>query len=629
MFPKHLNRMAGCRLAGVLALALAVAPPLSAGADQGRSTEPSAAPAEPRAPDTAAGRRLGALLAALNRGELAPLQALVADSFETAQHDAGFPATRAHELQRLARITGGLALRRIERSASAQVQALAQARLTGAWYRISIFTTASPPDFVEAAAPHRIVGIGIHSATAPAELAETGLGERQLRARLDRLMKALVQADGFAGVVQVQRSGRTLYQRAFGPANRQLRLQNGPDTRFNLASITKMFTAVAIGQLVEAGKLDLAAPVGTILPELAGTDLGRLVTVHHLLSHTAGMIGARASIEQGLEPPRTARSIEAMAAAFMKAPLASRPGQQFDYSNGGYILLGAIIERVSGEDYHAYVRRHVFAPAGMRNTGFHGPGDDPRRTAVGYQDGPSGSRSPNTEQLALVGSPANMAFSTAADMVRFAEALMRGRLLGKDLLARFWTGVTERPDGAEYGYGASIERYNGRRIVWHGGGSPGVTNRFEMVPEEDLSIVILSNIDSEPEIIVNKLREWLSARRVPAQAPEAPPALALSVQPAEADPSAPGERAFDLRVSNHGGTVHAAVVNFEIKDMAGAKIAQQFVADQRLAAGATRSFRFTWRPSAKGRFHISAGIFGPGWSPKHKIVEALATVEAP
>jgi hypothetical protein len=310
--------------------------------------------------------------------------------------------------------------------------------------------------------------------------------------------------------------------------------------------------------------------------------------------------------------------------------LTFRPGQQFEYSNAGYILLGAIIERASGETYHDYVHRHIFDAAGMHDTGFYTPGEDPR-LATGYKDGPSGARVPNTDDLPLIGSPANMAFSTAGDMTRFASALFHGRLLRKDLLDLFWTGVTEQPNEVEYGYGARIEHYNGRQLVWHGGGAPGVTNRFEMVPAEGVAIVVLSNYDTEPEIIANKLREWLSPRRSISMTASAlsPPDLTLSVRQVDTSAVSPADMAFDLLVSNRGGTAHAAVVNFEIKDQAGAKVEQQFVADQRLAASETRLFRFVWTPKAKGRFQISGGVFGPGWGSKLKFVDGLATVEAP
>lgn len=579
-------------------------------------------------PATVAALRLEALLAEVNGGDARQLEHLVAGSFAAAEQDRAFAARQAAELHRLFELTGGLELRSLEASTSSTLRVLAQGRRTATWHRLSVFTTAAPPDYVAAAPPYKIVGLGVEPVTAPAQMAQAGQSDARVHERLDRLMGRLVREGGFSGVVQVQRGDHTIYARAFGEADRATHSPNRLDTRFNLASITKMFTAICVGQLVQAGKLRLGDTVGRWLPEVAGTDLGRLVTVQQLLSHTGGVVGAREAIEKGLEPPRDARTVAQMTAAFVHAPLSSRPGQQFDYSNVGYVLLGAIIERVSGESYHAYVQRHVFEAAGMRDSGFQGvPGPRPGRLATGYVDVPGRKSQPNTGRLPLVGSPANMAFSTASDMVRFANALQGGRLLRRDLLDQFWTGVTEQPDGVEYGLGARIEQHDGRRIVWHGGGSPGVTNRFEMVPAEGLAIVVLSNVDTEPELIVNKLREWLAPKPSPSSPPPAAPELALSVRVAEAPPASGGPATIDVQVSNQGGTAHAVLVDLEIKDEAGHKVEQQFVADQRIGASASRSFRFLWQPPSPGRYRLDAGVFGPGWQPRLKFEQGLATVE--
>ena len=580
-------------------------------------------------PSTVAALRLEALVRAVNRGDARELERFVATSFAPAEQDPAFAPRQAAELQHLFKVTGGLVLRQTETAGPAALRVLAQGRRTATWHRLSLFTTAAPPDYTAPAPPYKIVGLGIEPAVAPAAMAETRLSDKNVHDRLDRLMTQLVRAEGFSGVVQVQRGARTLYARAFGEADRDAHVPNQLHTRFNLASITKMFTAIAVGQLVEAGKLSLADPVGRRLPELAETELGHRVTVHHLLSHTGGVVGAREAIEKGLEPARDARTVTQMMRGFIRAPLSFRPGQQFDYSNAGYILLGAIVERVSGEGYHAYVQRHLFELAGMRESGFYGPADPrPGFLAIGYKDGPGNRRVPNTNDLPLVGTPANMAFSTAGDMVRFAEALRSGRLLRRDLLELFWSGVTEQPDEVEYGYGARMEQGNGRRIVWHGGGAPGVTNRFEMVPAEELTVVVLANVDTEPELVVNKLREWLSpANPTEPPARALPPALVLSIQPALATGTAGTDIAIELAVSNRGGTAHAAVVDLEIRDEAGRKVEQQFFAGQRLGASQSRTFRFVWRPAVPGRYHVSAGIFGAGWSPRLLFEDVVGTVE--
>jgi CARDB protein len=195
-------------------------------------------------------------------------------------------------------------------------------------------------------------------------------------------------------------------------------------------------------------------------------------------------------------------------------------------------------------------------------------------------------------------------------------------------LDRFWTGVTEDPDEVEYGYGARIEHRDGRRFVWHGGGAPGVTNRFEMVPAEGLTIIVLANVDTKPELIAHKLREWLSPRhREALPLATRPPDLALSMASTEAIAATGTDTAIELQVSNHGGTAHAMQINLEIKDETGHKVEQQFIGDQRLEASTTRTFRFLWNPASQGRYHVSAGIFGPGWSSKLLFVDRLGTID--
>lgn len=618
---------AGRRVHVLAAILMTGVWPTYAGANPAAAEAEAAGSGELQVPDTVAGRRLTALLQAFNKGDAATLESFVAESFDGAERDPSLASAPASDLHRFFGITGGLAVRAIERSGPAEIHALVQAAETGAWYRMPVFTTAAPPRFVDPAPPYKIVGFGFESIAAPAAFAESGLSDQDVRARLDRLMGFLVRRDQFAGVVTVSKGGKPIYARAFGVADTESGTPNTLETRFHLASITKMFTAVAVGQLVEAGKLSLSDRVGTLLPELAHTELGRTVTVHHLLSHTSGLVGAREALEKGFEPPRTARTIPEMMEAVVRSPLVSRAGQQFGYSNGGYVLLGAIIERVSGETYHHYVQHHIFDAAGMDSTGFYALDARPPGIATGYKDGPQGSRLPNADDLGVIGSPATMAFATAGDLARFASALLEGRLLRKDLLKQFWTGVTEQPDHVEYGYGASLERYRGNPIVWHGGGAPGVTNRFEIHPDQDVTIVVLSNLDIEPAIIANKLREWLSSPDSRFDGPSVPPALDVAVRLPDARLMAGVEAPFELVVSNAGGAAHAVIADFEIKDEGGAKVEQQFVGDQRIEASQQRVYRFLWTPKAKGRFRIDAGIFAAGWASQLKFVEGIATVQ--
>lgn len=462
-------------------------------------------------PSTPAGKQLDAFLSAFNTGNRATLRAFFEKSMETSPNDPSpIDDITSHYLE-LYRQSRGLTVRKIEKSTSAIIKAVVQAKSTEMWSEFTVFITAQPPAYAEAVSPYKIVGMGFSNTEAPAEfLSGRKLNEREIRSKVDSLLTALVAEDSFSGVVYVAKGAKPIYAKAFGPASKAWQTPNRIDTRFNLASITKMFTAVAVAQLVEQGKLSFSDTVGHVLTDYLNKDVAQKVTLHHLLSHTSGMIGARALAEKNPQPQKV-RTIGDMLKQFESEPLSFPPGRRFDYSNAGFILLGAVIEKASGQTYYDYVRDHVFKPAEMNDTDFYELDTEPQNLATGFMDGPNGTRLSNIFDLDLKGSPAGMAYSTGGDMVRFHLALIQHKLLRGETLERLWTGVVEEPGSdTQYAYGASVKLYNGTRIVSHGGGWKGVTNHFDMYPDSGYTVVILSNYDDDPTAIAYKLREWLT-----------------------------------------------------------------------------------------------------------------------
>jgi CubicO group peptidase (beta-lactamase class C family) len=388
-----------------------------------------------------------------------------------------------------------------------------------------------------------------------------------------------------------------------------------------------MFTAVAVAQLVEQGKLSYTDTVGKILPDYPNTEVAQKVTIHHLLSHTSGLIGARALAEKS-QPAPTVRTIRDMVKPFAMEPLSFPPGQQFDYSNAGFILLGAIIEKASGQSYFSYVRDHLFKPAGMTNTDFYELDTDPPNLATGFKDGPNGTRLDNIFDLEVKGSPAGGCYSTGEDMTRFHMALMSHRLLSQKSLETLWTGVTENGDrSADYGYGAYIERYNGTRIIWHGGGWQGITNQFDLYPELGYTVVILSNYDDDPAAIANRFREWLTQGTSQEKtAPETPPVLAVTAEISSSTVTKGSPLTIVVTVKNSGGIAHAGIIDMEVKDANGAKPNQQFTMGQRIEAGQTRTYTYSWTPILAGRYTVDVGAFGPRWTPKYCFESGVATL---
>ena len=579
-------------------------------------------------PDTIAAKRLSGFLDALNSGDRAILKRYLAAHFALPANDPGLLDRMTDDDRKIYTLGGGVELKAVLDSSPAAIKVLTRSKATAMWNEVSLFTTAAPPDYKMPAAPYQIVGLGFSDVAAPpAATKGRKLTDRQLCDRISRLMARLTKADAFSGTVYVAKNGRPIYAKAFGLENRSWTIPNRIDTKFNLASVTKMFTAVAIAQLVEQGKLSYDETVGQILPDYPNKAVARTVTVGQLLSHTSGMIGARALAEKATDP-QSARSLAPWLDTFVNEPLSSAPGQRFDYSNAGYILLGAIIEKASGQTYYDYVDDHVFKPAGMTNTGFYDLETDPPNLATGFMDAPDGKRRDNIFALTARGAPHAGAYSTGPDMVKFHMALMNHKLLSGAALKTLWTGVTEEADKQrQYGYGAYIERYNGHEIISHGGGWQGITNHFEFYPDLGYTVVILSNIDDDPTAIAYKLREWLTrspsnASAAPEPAPDLKTSLSVTGTGAVGSPVAVG-----ITVTNRGGTAHAAIVDMEIVDAHGNKVDQQVTEGQRLPGGETRNYGHRWTPSAPGKYSVNIGLFGPGWTPKYRFETAVATIE--
>ncbi|HTN40704.1 MAG TPA: serine hydrolase domain-containing protein [Asticcacaulis sp.] len=449
-------------------------------------------------------------LAALNSGKRDVLRLFLASNFQLNSNADGRLEDITEQNWRLFTLNEGLDLERVVSVRPAAITVLVRGRATGIWSEMSLFMTAQAPDYILPAPPNKIVGMGLSDQTAPADtLPCKPLGDHEIAGRLDALVKRLVTADAFSGVVHVARHGKPVYAHAFGLADRRWNISNRVDTRFYLASITKMFTAVAIAQLVARGKLSWEDKVGRLIPDYPNRDVADHVSVRQLLSHTSGLIGARALADKTpLSYDR--KTVAAQLALFINDPLEFRPGERFGYSNAGFILLGAIIEKTSGQDYFSYVHDHVFTPAGMSDTGHFELDTDPPNMATGYMDTPGGRRD-NIFRLEVKGGPDTGAYSNGADMAKFQRALMDGTLLDRQSLDTMWQKPAS-PDQI-YGLGADVETYNGQPVIGHGGGRMGATNRFEFYPDLGYSVTILSNIDCEPQTIAYRLREWITQGR--------------------------------------------------------------------------------------------------------------------
>jgi D-alanyl-D-alanine carboxypeptidase len=297
------------------------------------------------------------------------------------------------------------------------------------------------------------------------------------------------RADEFAGAVLVARHGKVLLEDAWGRADRKAEIANSPATRFRIGSMNKMFTAVATLQLVEAHKLALDDPIGQYLPGYPNKEVAAKVTVRHLLTHTGGtgdIFGPEFEAHR-LE----LREHRDYLKLYGSRGLTHEPGARFEYSNYGFVLLGALIEQVSGMSYYDYVDDHVFRPAGMRSTGSLPEAVDVPDRAVGYlRASPGGAWEPNTGTLPWRGTAAGGGYSTVGDLLRFAQALSSGRLISKATLAE-----ATRPHQQQYGYGFDVQGQGRLASYGHGGGAPGMNGELRVFPQLGYVVVALSNLD--------------------------------------------------------------------------------------------------------------------------------------
>jgi len=311
-------------------------------------------------------------------------------------------------------------------------------------------------------------------------------------ASMDAFAGRLAVQDKFSGAILVRQGDETLYARALGLADREHGSPMTLDTPFFIASAGKMFTAVAVLQLVEAGRIDLDDPVGRFLPNYPNREVADSVTVRHLLTHRGGMGDIGILLPEEHEQRARVRTIADVIALNGGRGPEFEPGTDEAYSNYGFVLLGAIVEQASGQDYYAYVREHVLDPAGMSATGFPTK-DELDGVARGYTAGDDGALHDMHDLLPWKPSPAGGSVSTASDLLRFIETLESGTLLSPAMLRDATAQHTPW-----YGYGFIVSPPADFPHWGHGGGAPGQNVVVARYPTIDTTMICLSNRDPMP-----------------------------------------------------------------------------------------------------------------------------------
>lgn len=386
------------------------------------------------------------------------------------------------------RANGGLHVESISKSAPDAVSAVVEGPNSGIWYDLTLATDGSG----------KLAGVQMMP-TAPFEnTLPKDLSDTSVKRNVADMVFRLNRAGLFSGIVMVARGDRILVSAAAGYANRDRKSPITGDSQFQLGSMGKLFTAIAVGQLVDQHKLSFDDTVGKFFPYYPNQTVRDKVTVGMLLSHTAGL----GDFLMKRTPEMVNNGVH-RAAEFM--PLYDRdepqfaPGTSWAYSNAGLALAGAIVEKASGEDYPDYLAKHVFAVAGMRSSN---PNNIPHRSArlvIPYtkltMHGPT---SDWHEAAHDIGSPAGGAISSANDLVRFANALRTGKLVSR----RTFEEMTEYRAGAhgvKFGYGFGIQDIYDCRIVGHSGGYAGVSTRLAIFSKSPYTVVVLANQDPPAE----------------------------------------------------------------------------------------------------------------------------------
>ncbi len=309
-----------------------------------------------------------------------------------------------------------------------------------------------------------------------------------LTRRVATLADSFAKAGKFSGTILVAHHDTAIFARAWGLADRATGRANTIETAFNLASVGKLFTLTAVEQLEHAGKLSDDSTIAAYWPDYPNPAIGRRATIAQLMAMSSGIGG---DIFGAPGTTHAIRTLQDYLRQFVNEPPDFAPGTRRAYSNAGYVVLGALVERASGEEYFSYVRRHIFEPAGMTRTAAFDADSLPSFAAIGYtrDDGgpPDTTLRVNTAGLPGRGSPAGGAYSTVSDLLRYVHAVRNGAIAGTSGNVRPWAG-----------------------------GTPGANTVLLPNLPDDHTLIVLANMDPPVAMaIAERVRVWLGAPRGP------------------------------------------------------------------------------------------------------------------
>ena len=429
-------------------------------------------------------------LAAFNAGDREALKKFAAEHLSES-HRHGMPPERVAEMELgfRERVVSGFELYEVEKNTDTELVATLKSTGEFPMFARTVWT-------FDPINPAMVTDRDLSPTQTPKSALPAKLTAARLAEDVDAKLTRLAAADKFSGAVLIAKDGLPVFQKAYGLADREHKIPNHLETRFRLGSMNKMFTSVAVAQLVEAGKLKYTDKLAAVLPDYPNREVAQKITIHQLLTHTSGLgdiFGPE--FDQRKNELREVRDYLSL---FADKPLRFEPGAGWSYSNAGFIVLGLVVEKLSGQSYYDYVQQHIYDRAGMKLSGSFPKTDKIANLAVGYmKQGPSAQLVSNFETLPWRGMSAGGGDSTVGDLLRFAEALRGHKLLGPQLTEMVITGKTQPgPDAdSKYAYGFEDERVAGHRIVGHGGGAPGMNGKLDIYLDGGYTVVVLANLD--------------------------------------------------------------------------------------------------------------------------------------
>ncbi len=353
----------------------------------------------------------------------------------------------------------------------------------------------------------KIDGLNFSPARTPTNVSVQPISSDNLINAIAEYVDRAEQKDLFSGTVLVAKYDKILYEKACGEASKRFHVPNNMDTKFNLGSMNKMFTATAIGKLVDLGKLSFGESSETYVDESwLPTDKTKKITIHHLLTHTSGL-GSYFNKNYWNGSRELYRSVNDFKPLVQGDKLAFEPGSGYQYSNTGMLLLGVVIESISGQSYFDFIREHIYQPAKMNDSDSYEMDFPEENLAIGYIRSKDDRYEweNNLYKHVIKGGPAGGGFSTVRDLYRFALAMLENKLVSEITRDKMWTNHS---DG--YGYGFGIQEGPVGKVVGHGGGFPGLNGNLDIFVDQGYVVAVLSNYDQGAQPIASKINSLIS-----------------------------------------------------------------------------------------------------------------------